>query len=262
MVNLIEKKISVKNFTDIEKMRQSGKIVSEVLCTIADKIKPGISTGKLDEIANYIITKKGAKPSFLGYKGFPRSICTSVNNEVVHGIPSYSRILEDGDIISIDVGVYLNGFHCDSAFTFPVGNVSDNAINLLSITYKALFNGIKEARPGNHLGDISNSIQVFVESNGYSVVREFTGHGIGKFLHEEPVVPNFGNKGDGIELKPFISLAIEPMVNEGSYEVKVLPNKWTVVTKDAKLSAHFEHTIIITDDEPWILTEPWPDIDF
>jgi methionyl aminopeptidase len=235
---------------EIEKMRASNYIVAEILNTLKEKVTPGITTGELDSYSEELVRKKGAQPAFKGYMGYPYALCISVNSEVVHGFPS-DRILVEGDIVSLDFGAYYNGYYGDSAITVPVGKISEEAARLIRVTEQGLYNGIREARAGNRLGDISAAVQ---EAAGFSVVRDFVGHGIGKKLHEEPQIPNYGTKGRGIQLKPGMVLAIEPMVNEGTYQVKVIDNGWTVVTEDGKLSAHFEHSVAITEDGPDILS--------
>jgi methionyl aminopeptidase len=239
---------------EIDKMRASNQIVAEILCILKEKVKPGITTAELDRLSEELARKREARPAFKGYKGYPFSLCISVNSEVVHGMPS-NRILIDGDIVSLDYGVYYEGYYGDAAITIPVGSVSEEAKRLISTTEQGLYHGIDKARAGNRLGDISSAIQDFVETAGFSVVRDFVGHGIGKNLHEEPQIPNFGTKGRGMELRPGMVLAIEPMVNEGTYKVRVLDNGWTVVTQDGKLSAHFEHSIAITRNGPDILSK-------
>lgn len=234
-------------------MREAGRIVAGALREVEKAIRPGITTRELDQIAEDYIRRHGATPAFKGLYGFPASICTSINNEVVHGIPGL-RTLENGNIISIDIGTEINGYFGDAAKTFPVGTVSDEALRLLKVTEESLMAGIAMAVAGNRLTDISHAVQSYVESHGFSVVRDYVGHGIGSKMHEDPQVPNFGPPGRGPRLEPGITLAIEPMVNAGSYEVMTLADRWTVVTKDGSLSAHFEHTIAITDAEPEILT--------
>lgn len=246
--------ITIKSKSEIEKMRLACKITGDVLKEIEKHIKPGISTKQLDKIAHNYIVSKGATPSFLNYNGFPGSICASRNDEVVHGIPSKEVILSEGDILSVDVGAYINGYHGDAARTFAVGNISDEAKRLIEVTKQSFFEGIKKAAHGAKLGDVSAAIQEYVESNGYSVVRDLVGHGIGKNLHEDPNVPNFGKKGRGVKLATGMTLAIEPMVNAGEYDVCVLDDDWTVVTEDGSLSAHYENTILITKDGCEILT--------
>ncbi len=234
-------------------MRDAGKIVAETLLLVEKKIKPGITTAELDRIAEEFITKHGARPSFKGLYGFPSSLCISVNEQVVHGIPG-AYILKEGDIVSIDCGACLNGFHGDAARTFPVGKVSNEAKALIDVTRDCFFEGIKFAQVGNNLTDISNEIQRYVEGSGFSVVRDFVGHGIGKNVHEDPDVPNFGKPGRGPKLVEGMVLAIEPMVNAGGFRVKTLKDKWTVVTSDKSLSAHYENTVAILPDGPEILT--------
>ena len=246
--------ITIKSKSEIEKMRLAGKITGDVLKEIEKHIKPGISTKQLDKIAYNYIVSRGAAPSFLNYNGFPASICASRNDEVVHGIPSKGVILAEGDIISIDVGAYINGYHGDAARTFAVGKISDEAQRLIDVTKQSFFEGIKYAVHGAKLGDVSAAIQEYVESNGYSVVRDLVGHGIGRKMHEDPSVPNYGHKGRGVKLAAGMTLAIEPMVNAGEYDVCVLDDDWTVVTEDGSLAAHYENTILITDGEPEILT--------
>jgi methionyl aminopeptidase len=235
-------------------MRDAGKIVAETIEELKKATKPNITTKQLDQIAEDYIIGKGATPAFKGYHGFPATICASINEQVVHGIPGL-RTLEDGDIISIDVGAVINDFFGDSAVTLPVGNVQEEALRLLKVTEESLYVGIENAVEGNRLSDISHSIQTFVEDHGFSVVRDYVGHGIGSNMHEEPQVPNFGKPGRGPRLKQGMTLALEPMVNMGTYDVMTLEDNWTVVTNDRKLSAHFEHTIAITDDAPEILTK-------
>jgi methionyl aminopeptidase len=239
---------------EIEKARASNRIVAEVLSKLREKVKPGVKTKELDKFAEEIAEKRGAKPAFKGYRGYPHSLCISINEVVVHGMPS-ERVLEEGDIVSLDFGVFYQGFFGDSAITLPVGKVTEKASRLMQVTEQSLYAGIKQAKNGNRLGDISAAVQTVVEDAGYSVVRDFVGHGIGKNLHEEPQIPNFGQKGRGIELKRGMILAIEPMVNEGKYNVQILLDGWTVVTRDGSLSAHFEHSIAIMDDGPDILSK-------
>ncbi|AVQ45065.1 type I methionyl aminopeptidase [Clostridium botulinum] len=246
--------ITIKTDSEIEYMVKAGRVVAEALDTLEKHVKPGISTGELDRIAEEIILGRNAKPSFKGYYGFPASICASVNNEVVHGIPNKDRILNEGDIISIDCGAVLNGYQGDAARTFPVGNVSEEAAKLIEVTKNSFFKGIEKAKVGNRLTDISAAIQEYVESYGFSIVRDYVGHGIGKNMHEDPEVPNFGRPGRGPKLSKGMCLAIEPMVNVGDFNVKVEPNKWTVVTVDGSLSAHYENTVAILNDGPKITT--------
>ena len=246
--------ITIKSAKEIEKMRESGKITKEALELIEKHIKPGVTTAELDKIAFDFIKSKGATPSFLHYNGFPGSICASPNDWVVHGIPSKDIVLTEGDIISIDMGALKNGYHSDAARTFAVGKISDEAQRLIDVTKQSFFEGIKHVVHGAKLGDVSSAIQEYVEENGYSVVRDLVGHGIGKNLHEDPNVPNFGHKGKGVRLASGMTLAIEPMVNAGEYSVAVLDDDWTVVTEDGSLSAHYENTIVVTKDGCEILT--------
>lgn len=245
--------IIIKNNKEIDLMRSAGRIVAETLLLVEEKVRPGITTAEIDRIAEEFITKHGAKPSFKGLYGFPASLCISVNEQVVHGIPG-GYVLKDGDIISVDCGAYLNGFHGDAARTFAVGNVSEEANKLIKVTEQSFFKGIEYAKVGNRLTDISHGIQSYIEASGFSVVRDFVGHGIGRVVHEDPDVPNFGKPGRGPKLLEGMALAIEPMVNLGSYKVKTLNDDWTVVTSDGSLSAHYENTIVILPDGPEILT--------
>lgn len=245
--------IFIKNDLELDLMRRAGKIVAETLLLLEHEIKPGISTKELDTIAEQFITEQGAKPSFKGLYGFPATLCISVNNEVVHGIPG-GYILKDGDIVSIDCGACLDGFHGDAARTFPVGNISEDASKLIKVTEQSFFEGIKFAQIGNRLTDISHAIQDHIEANGFSVVKDFVGHGIGRDLHEDPEVPNFGRPGRGPVLTKGMVLAIEPMVNVGTFKVRTLRNDWTVVTSDGSLSAHYENTVAILPDGPEVLT--------
>jgi methionyl aminopeptidase len=247
--------ISIKSQREIELMKEAGRIVALTLRVLGQAIKPGISTYDLDKIAEETIREQGAVPSFKGYRGYPGSICASVNNVVIHGIPDKKTILKNGDIISIDIGACYKGYHGDSARTFAVGEISEARKRLLKVTEEALFVGLAFAKPANRLSDISHAIEQHVLSNGYSVVKEFTGHGIGQHLHEDPSIPNFGKPGFGPLLKPGMTLAIEPMVNAGRAEVMILPDDWTTVTRDGSDSAHFEHTIVITDTGYEILTK-------
>lgn len=235
-------------------MRDSGRILARTMRLVSEAIEPGKTTPlMLDALAEQLITDAGGIPSFKGYRGFPASACISVNEVVVHGIPD-SRVLVEGDIVGLDFGVIYKGWHSDSAWTFPVGKISDEAQRLLNVTKEALMQGIAKARVGNRIGDIAATVQRYVESNRYNVVRDLVGHGIGRALHEEPSVPNFGKAGKGPLLKEGMTICIEPMVNQGTYRVRTLPDEWTLVTADGKLSAHFEHTVAITKDGPMILT--------
>ena len=245
--------IIIKNNQEIDLMRSAGKIVAETLLLVEEKVRPGITTAELDRIAEEFITKHGARPSFKGLYGFPASLCISVNEQVVHGIPG-GYVLKDGDIISVDCGAYINGFHGDAARTFGVGNISEEAEKLINVTRESFFKGIEYAKIGNRLTDISHEIQSYVEASGFSVVRDFVGHGIGRVVHEDPDIPNYGRPGRGPKLVEGMALAIEPMVNVGNYKVKTLNDDWTVVTSDGSLSAHYENTIVILPDGPEILT--------
>jgi methionyl aminopeptidase len=247
--------IIIKSRNEIATMREAGRIVSRTLQTLAEDIRPGMRTQELDAICVQELTRYGARSSFKGYRGFPANLCVSINNEIVHGIPG-ERILREGDVVSLDVGAVLDGFQGDAAITVGVGDISPEARRLLEATEGALRVGIAAARKGARLGDISSAIQNYAESRGFSVVREYTGHGIGREMHEEPQIPNFGLPGQGIVLREGMTLAIEPMVNAGDWHTVVCDDHWTVVTADGSLSAHFEHTIAITEGEPEILTAP------
>lgn len=247
--------ITIKTPDQIAKMAVAGRITGEALALAGEMIRPGITTKQIDEKIRRHIEKCGARPSFLGYGGFPASACISVNNEVIHGIPG-GRVLEEGDIVKVDVGAFIGGFHGDSARTFPVGKISDEAQRLIDVTRESFFKGIEAAgREGARLGDIGYAIQSYVEANGFSVVKKYVGHGIGHDLHEDPNVPNFGTAGRGVRICRGMVMAIEPMVNAGGYEVLERPDKWTVVTKDGSLSAHYEHTVAMTADGPVLLTQ-------
>ena len=245
--------ITLKSQIEIETMREAGRIVGLAHEAVAKAIRPGVTTLELNAVAEKVIRDHGAIPSFLGYGGFPASICTSINNVLVHGIPSHTR-LKDGDIISIDIGAVYKGYHGDSAWTHAVGEISDEAKNLMKVTRESLFVGLQQAKPGNRLGDICHAIGEYVESHGYSVPVDYTGHGIGTELHEEPAIPNYGKAGRGILLKEGMTLAIEPMVHAGKPQTRVLQDDWTVVSKDGSLAAHYEHTIVITSTGYEILT--------
>ena len=247
--------IHIRTPQEIESMRQGNRLVAQVLRTLREAIKPGITTKELDQMAEHAVRAAGATPAFKGYRGFPASLCVSINEEVVHGIPG-PRPLKEGEIVSLDLGVYLNEYYGDAAITVPVGTVGEEATRLLEVTQQALLLGIEQARDGNRLFDISHAVQSWAESHGFSVVRDFVGHGIGRNLHEDPQVPNFGPPRQGPRLRPGMVLAIEPMINAGTWEVTILEDKWTVVTADHRLSAHFEHTIAITDGAADILTLP------
>ena len=247
--------IIIKKSEQIMLMKQAGKITAEALLVARDAIRPGVSTKEVDSKVRAYIEKCGAVPSFLGYGGFPGSACISLNNEVIHGIPSDKVIIKEGDIVKVDVGARYRGYNGDSARTFPVGKVSDEALRLISVTEKSFYEAIKYARAGNRLGDVGHAVEDFVISNGFSVVKDYVGHGIGAELHEDPSVPNYGTAGRGARLYSGMTLAIEPMVNAGGFEVKVLKDKWTVVTRDGSLSAHYENTIAVTDGDPILLTD-------
>ncbi len=243
-----------KSPREIEIMREAGRIVALTHQELKQHIRPGITTKELDEIAESVIRSYGATPSFKGYNGFSGSICTSVNEELVHGLPT-GRMLCNGDIISIDIGAKYNGYHGDSAWTYPVGDVSDEIRNLMSVSEESLFRGLEQIKPGAKLSDVSHAIEQYVEANDYSVVREFVGHGVGQSLHEEPQIPNYGLPGKGPTLKPGMVLAIEPMVNQGMRYVRTLADNWTVVTSDGKLCTHYEHTVAVTETGYEILTK-------
>ena len=246
--------ISIKNQKDIDEMRKACRITAGALKMAGEAIKPGITTAELDRKIKSFIEQNGAKPSFLNYNGFPASACISVNEEVIHGIPA-DRVLLEGDIVKVDVGAYFHGFHGDCANTFPVGDISDEAARLIEVTRQSFFEGIKSIKEGSRVGDIGAGIQAFVENNGYSVVRDYIGHGVGEHLHEEPDVPNYGRAGRGPRLYSGMTIAIEPMVCEGDYKVRTLDNDWTVVTCDGKLAAHYENTVLVTPTGIEILTE-------
>ena len=245
--------IAIKNERDLEAMRQACKITAAARALAGEMVRPGVSTKTIDKAVYDFIVAQGAKPSFLGYHGFPGSSCISVNSTVIHGIPG-DYILKEGDIVSVDVGAFYKGFHGDCAATFPCGRISAEAQKLIDVTKQSFFEGIRLATPGHRVSDISHAIQTYVESNGFSVVRSFVGHGVGRQLHEDPEVPNFGKPGHGPRLLKGMTLAIEPMVNAGVYDVRVLKDGWTTVTADGMLSAHYENTVLITDGEPEILT--------
>ena len=245
--------IVIKNEQELACMRQACKITAAARALAGEMVRPGVSTKQIDKAVHDFIVAQGAKPSFLNYHGFPASTCISVNSTVIHGIPG-GYVLKEGDIVSVDVGAFYKGFHGDCAATFPCGQISAEAQKLIDVTKQSFFEGIRFATQGHRVSDISHAIQTYVESNGFSVVRSFVGHGVGRQLHEEPEVPNFGRAGHGPRLLRGMTLAIEPMVNEGVYDVRVLKDGWTTVTADGKLSAHYENTVLITDGEPEILT--------
>ena len=237
-------------------MREACRISAGALQLIGKSIEPGVTTAELDRIAEKYILSQGAVPNFKNYHGYPATACISINNEVIHGIPTDKRRINAGDIVSVDLGAMFEGYHGDNAATFACGDISDEAQRLIDTTRESLYEGIKMARAGGRVGDISSAIQSCVEARGYSVVRDYVGHGVGTSLHEAPEIPNFGTAGRGVRLMPGMTLAIEPMVNVGGYDVKVLPDGWTVITKDGSLSAHFEHTVVITTEGPQIMTKP------
>jgi len=245
-----------KSPAELAKMHRSGLIVWEVLDKMRAMVRPGISTKDLDEFAEEFTAKSGAHPAFKGYRGYPGSVCTSINQEIVHGIPSASRKLREGDILSMDFGIEMDGYFADAALTVPVGPVKPEREKLLRVTRESLERGIEKVRLGNRLGDVSAAVQQWVEKNGYSVVREFVGHGIGTRMHEDPQLPNYGQAGQGARLQEGMVLAIEPMVNVGQPAVRILDDEWTAVTADGSDSAHFEHTVAVTSNGPWILTRP------
>jgi len=246
--------VELKTRAEIEQLRESGRMVAKVLEKLAQEIRPGVSTKYLDDIAFKEISSLGAKPAFLGYRGFPATACISLNEELVHGIPRPDRLIREGDIITVDLGVVQNGFYGDMAATFGVGNISPEAHRLLEVTRHSLDLAIEQVKPGKRLGDVGYAVQKYAEESGYSVVRDYVGHGIGRKLHEEPAVPNFGRPNTGLRLVPGMVFAIEPMINAGDYRVKTLSDEWTVVTVDKKLCAHFEHMVAVTENGHEVLT--------
>ena len=246
--------IELKSAREIALMRRGGHILADVMERLRDTVKAGMSTLEIDEDVESFITARGAKPAFKGYRGFPATVCISINEEVVHGIPSAHRRIKEGDIVGLDLGCIVEGYYADCAFTLAVGDVPPKVQQLLDVTRESLDQAIQECRPGRRLSDVSHAVQAHVERHGFAVVRAFVGHGIGRALHEDPQVPNFGDPGRGPQLRPGMVLAIEPMVTMGSWEVKVLDDGWTAVTRDGSLAAHFEHTIAVTDAEPEVLT--------
>lgn len=248
------RQIELKSAVDLDRMREAGRLAAEALAAVGRLVGPGVTTKDLDRVAEKFIRAGGGIPTFLGYRGYTATLCTSINEEVVHGIPSSRRVLREGDIVGVDVGATLGGFVGDTAATFPVGRISEEAEALLRTTRESLERGIAAARVGNRLGDVSHAIQALAEAKGYSVVRDFVGHGIGRNMHEEPSVPNYGTAGTGLRLEAGLVIALEPMVNVGTWRVNVLKDGWTVVTEDNRLSAHFEHTVAVTESGPEILT--------
>ncbi len=246
--------IIIKSKREIEIMRTSGQVTKKILESLEGYIKAGISTAEIDEYVTEIILSNGMSPSFKGYNGFPASICASINEEIVHGIPSKKRVLSEGDIISIDVGCTYKGYVTDAARTYKVGKVDDVAEKIITAAKEAFFKGIEYCKPGYRVSDISNAIQLSVEGNGFGVIRELVGHGVGENMHEDPPIPNYGRPGKGARLQEGMVLAVEPMITEGTYEIDILDDNWTYVTRDRKLSAHYENTVVITNDEPELLT--------
>lgn len=246
--------IVLKTAREIAIISEACRISAGALKLAGEAVEPGVTTEEIDRIAEKYIRSQGAVPNFKGYNGFPSTACISINNEVIHGIPSKKRVIQEGDIVSIDLGACFEGYHGDNAATFAAGDVSEQAKQLMAVTKESLYKGISKALAGNRIGDIASAVQQHVELNGFSVVREYVGHGVGTKLHEAPEVPNFGKPGRGVRLMPGMTIAIEPMVNAGDYDVKVMPDGWTVLTRDGSLSAHFEHTVAITADGPKILT--------
>ena len=247
--------ITLKSAHEIEAMRLAGKITAAARALAREMVKPGVTTQQIDKAVFHFIREQGATPSFLHYNGYPASVCISVNDEIIHGIPG-KRVLREGDIVSVDVGAYIGGYHGDCAGTYPCGQVSDEALRLIRVTQDSFFEGLKFAREGYRLSDISHAVQTFVEANGYSVVREYVGHGIGRNMHEAPEVPNYGKPGHGPRLLRGMTLAVEPMVNAGTAAIKQMPDGWTVKTADGKYAAHYENTILITAGDPELLTDP------
>ncbi len=246
--------ISIKSEQELQLMRQAGKAAAAARDAAGKACLPGVTTAEIDQIVRKVLAEYGAKPSFLGYNGFPAAVCVSVNEEVIHGIPGKRRLVE-GDIVKIDVGAEIGGYHGDTAATFAVGKVSPDALRLIEVTKQSFYEGIKQARAGQRLSDISHAIGAYAEANGYAVVKDFTGHGVGAKLHEAPSIPNYGPPGRGVRLLPGMTLAIEPMINMGTHQVFILADGWTVITADRSLSAHYEHTVLITSGEPELLTE-------
>ena len=249
--------ITIKSAREVELMRRAGKITAAARALAGEMVKPGVTTQEIDRAVCRFIRSQGAEPSFLNYNGYPASVCISVNDEVIHGIPG-KRVLREGDVVSVDVGAYIGGYHGDCAATYACGKISEEAQRLIDVTRQSFFEGIKYAREGGRLSDISHAIEEYVEGNGFSVVREYVGHGIGRNMHESPEVPNFGIAGHGPKLLRGMTLAVEPMVNAGTAAIRQMPDGWTVKTRDGKYAAHYENTILITSDEPELLTVPAP----
>ena len=249
--------IHIKSEKELERMRVAGRITALARKAAADAVHPGVTTEEIDRIVRKTIEDAGAKPSFLGYGGFPGSACVSINDEVIHGIPG-NRVLKEGDIVSVDVGAYIGGFHGDCAATYPCGKISEEAQRLIDVTRQSFFEGFAQAREGNRISDISHAVQAYVEANGFSVVREYVGHGVGRNMHEAPEIPNYGAPGHGPKLLRGMTIAVEPMVNAGTAAIRQMSDGWTVKTRDGKYAAHYENTILITAGEPEILTAPAP----
>ena len=247
--------ITLKSPHEIELMRRAGKITAAARALARDMVKPGVTTAQIDKAVFHFIKEQGAAPSFLHYNGYPASVCVSVNDEIIHGIPG-KRVLQEGDIVSVDVGAFIGGFHGDCAGTYPCGQVSDEALRLIRVTQQSFFEGMKYAREGYRLSDISAAVQAYVEANGFSVVREYVGHGVGRQMHEAPEVPNYGKPGHGPRLLRGMTIAVEPMVNAGTAAIRQMPDGWTVRTADGKNAAHYENTVLITAGEPELLTDP------
>ena len=249
--------ITLKSAHEIELMRRAGKITAAARALARDMVRPGVTTQQIDKAVFQFITEQGATPSFLHYNGYPASVCVSVNDEIIHGIPG-PRVLKEGDIVSVDVGAYIGGFHGDCAATYACGKISDEAQRLIDVTRQSFFEGIAQAREGNRISDISHAVQAYVEANGFSVVREYVGHGVGRNMHEAPEIPNYGAPGHGPKLIRGMTIAVEPMVNAGTAAIRQMSDGWTVKTRDGKYAAHYENTILVTDGEPEILTAPAP----
>ena len=250
--------VTIKSKSDIQKLREAGRIAANALVHAGKVMHPGMTTKQLDKSIHDFIVSCGAVPTFLGYGGFPASACISINDEIIHGIPSKKRIIREGDIVSVDVGAYIGGFHGDCAATYPCGKISEEAQRLIDVTRQSFFEGFAQAREGNRISDISHAVQAYVETNGFSVVREYVGHGIGRNMHEAPEIPNFGAPGHGPKLLRGMTIAVEPMVNAGTAAIRQMSDGWTVKTRDGKYAAHYENTILITAGEPEILTAPAP----
>ena len=250
--------VTIKSKSDIQKLREAGRIAANALVHAGKVIHPGMTTKQLDKSIHDFIVGCGAVPTFLGYGGFPASACISINDEIIHGIPSHKRVIREGDIVSVDVGAYIGGFHGDCAATYPCGKISEEAQRLIDVTRQSFFEGFAQAREGNRISDISHAVQAYVEANGFSVVREYVGHGVGRNMHEAPEIPNYGAPGHGPKLLRGMTIAVEPMVNAGTAAIRQMSDGWTVKTRDGKYAAHYENTILITAGEPEILTAPAP----